>query len=380
MFATLLIRTFGFSRSLSQALPILLLLPLFSIFGTGYAQDNNSNSGSNINDTKEEGKGQDNTTINNIISVTIPRGSANPEVDITNLAPRQWYIPRQVTVNEGEIVNWTNQDTEAHTVTSGIGAGIESLLTNRQGKPTGIFDSGLFKAGESWSYNFTKAGRYSYFCTIHPWMEGMVMVKEKRVAIDLPGYPVDSSGNRLGTFPVHTLTNDQKYDIDLSWDPKVIVTGKPVNFIIDFFDPHTNKRLHLLPYDFIISRNGTEIDRISNAFSEVGTDIQKVIFSGPGPIAIRIENVGDTPAYTQFGTLVYNNPEQSKETNQESASADTTTTTTTTNIGIISDDSSTSPFSRLISPLTFVYITYAIIAGIPAAVAVIVVLFRKGII
>jgi hypothetical protein len=77
---------------------------------------------------------------------------------------------------------------------------------------------------------------------------------------------------------------------------------------------------------------------------------------------------------TQFDTLVYNNPEESKGTIQESASADTT------NTGIISDDSSTSPFSRLISPLNLVYITYAIIADIPAAVAVIIVLFRKGII
>ena len=197
------------------------------------------------------------------------------------------------------------------------------------------------------------------------------MVKEERAAIDLPGYHVDVSGNRLGRFPVHTLTNDQKYDIDLSWDPKTIVTGMPVNFIIDFFDPLTNKRLHLLPYDFIVSRNGTEIDRISNAFSEMGSDIQKVIFSEPGPIAIRIENVGDTSAYTQFSTLVYDNPEESKETIQESASTTTT--------GIISGGQS-SPFSRLISPLTLVYITYAIIAGIPAAVAVIVILFRKGVI
>jgi hypothetical protein len=208
------------------------------------------------------------------------------------------------------------------------------------------------------------------------WMEGMVIVKENSAAIDIPGYPVDSSGSRLDRYPVHTLTNDQKYDIDLSWDPKTIVTGKPINFIIDFFDPHTNKRLHLLSYDFIISRNGTELDRIASALSEVGTDIQKVIFSESGPITIRIENVGHTPAHTQFDTLVYNNPEESKGTIQESASADTAAT----NTGIISDDSSTSPFSRLISPLNLVYITYAIIAGIPAAVVVIIVLFRKGII
>jgi plastocyanin len=239
LFKNIFIKTFfGFYRS---SLPVilvlvLLLLPLFWLFVIGYAQ--NDNSTSNTHDSKEA---QRNTTLNNIIPVTIPKGAANPEVDLTNLEPRQWYVPQQITINQREIVSWTNKDTEAHTVTSGRGSGIESLLTNKQGKTTGIFDSGLFKAGDLWSYNFSKVGRFSYFCTIHPWMEGTVIVEERAQKINLPTYPVDASGNKLGTFPVHTLTNDKKYDIDLSWDPKIIVTGKPVNFIIDFFDPHTNE-------------------------------------------------------------------------------------------------------------------------------------------
>jgi capsular polysaccharide biosynthesis protein len=68
--------------------------------------------------------------------------------------------------------------------------------------------------------------------------------------------------------------------------------------------------------------------------------------------------------------LIYDNLEESKESTQEASS--------TTNTGVISGQSS--PSSRLISPLTLVYIIYAIIAGIPAAVAVIVILFRKGVI
>jgi hypothetical protein len=30
--------------------------------------------------------------------VTIPKGSANPQVDISKLGPRQWYLPREITV------------------------------------------------------------------------------------------------------------------------------------------------------------------------------------------------------------------------------------------------------------------------------------------
>jgi len=57
---------------------------------------------------KQQGQGS--------FEVIIPRGAANPEVDITNLAPRQWYMPKQVTVTQGDNITWINEDTEPHTV------------------------------------------------------------------------------------------------------------------------------------------------------------------------------------------------------------------------------------------------------------------------
>ena len=110
-------------------------------------------------------------------TVTIPRGAANPEVDITKLGPRQWYVPNQITVSENDSITWINDDTEGHTVTSGIGAGIESLLTNKKGAENGLFNSGLFTPRENWTDRFEQSGSYTYFCTIYPWMEGLVIVK-----------------------------------------------------------------------------------------------------------------------------------------------------------------------------------------------------------
>lgn len=187
-------------------------------------------------------------------------------------------------------------------------------------------------------------------------MEGIILVEEKEAVI--PTYPVDASGNRLDRFPVHTLTNDEEYDIDLSWDPQVILTGEPVTFIIDFFDVLTNGRLHLLPYCFVVQKNDAEVDRVSD-ISQVGSDTQRMLFNESGPVTIRIENVGNTPAFTEFNTLVYENPEGI-------SAVDT---------GIISEQTNV---SRMISPLTLVYATYAIIVGIPAAVAIIILLYRKG--
>jgi len=347
------------SRIMTVAITVILISVSYNTINHKFGNNINEIYAQTTQDENQQGS----------FEVTIPRGAANPEVDITNLSPRQWYVPKMAAINQGNAVTWINKDTESHTVTSGTGAGIESLLTNKQGKPNGIFDSGLFGPGESWSYSFTEPGRYTYFCTIHPWMEGVVSVAleqgvaqpQQKKQVEIPAYPVNASGSRIDRFPVYTFTNDDKYEIGMSWNPSVIVLGEPVNFLINSFDWPSNKKSHLVPYDFVVIRNGTEVDRISDIF-EVGADVQKVVFDELGPVTIRIENVGNTPAYTEFNTLVYENPLESQEEGGVSA----------TNTGIVSEQ------TKFISPLTLVYITYAVIAGIPAAVAAIVILYRKG--
>ena len=165
--------------------------------------------------------------------VTIPKGAANPEVDITKFSQRQWYNPSSITINVNDTVKWINNDTESHTVTSGIGGGLASTTTVSKGKPDGLFDSKLFKPGSSWSFKFTKPGVYNYFCTIHPWMEGIVQVKGEVQKI--PSYAVNQNGNKINKFPLYNLTIDKKFEIGMSWAPKSLKTYEPVNFIMDFF-------------------------------------------------------------------------------------------------------------------------------------------------
>ena len=59
-----------------------------------------------------------------------------------------------------------NDDSSSHTVTSG------NIIEG----PDKIFDSGLIKAGETFSFKFEKAGTYNYFCMIHPWANASVTV------------------------------------------------------------------------------------------------------------------------------------------------------------------------------------------------------------
>ena len=82
------------------------------------------------------------------------------------------FIPSTVTIDIGGEVTWENNDTAAHTITSG---------TPTEG-PDGIFDSSLVMAGSSFSHVFAEAGSYDYFCMVHPWMQGMVMVSAEETA------------------------------------------------------------------------------------------------------------------------------------------------------------------------------------------------------
>jgi len=69
-----------------------------------------------------------------------------------------------LTVKAGTTVTWTNRDDDAHTVTS---------VANTSRSP------GL-DTGETFSYTFTRAGTFEYFCSLHPLMTGKVVVTPER--------------------------------------------------------------------------------------------------------------------------------------------------------------------------------------------------------
>ena len=76
------------------------------------------------------------------------------------------YIPSKITIKPGETVYWKNQDAAFHSVTSGF-----------YGDPDGLFDSELLDPEDIFSYKFTDEGIYDYYCTLHPWMKGIILVE-----------------------------------------------------------------------------------------------------------------------------------------------------------------------------------------------------------
>jgi plastocyanin len=84
--------------------------------------------------------------------VSIVENSWDPKVT-------ESYLPTAIKVSKDSVVTWTNADNVLHTVTS-----------------DGNFDSGLMPAGKQWSHTFVDHGVYEYYCTLHPWMKGVVNV------------------------------------------------------------------------------------------------------------------------------------------------------------------------------------------------------------
>jgi plastocyanin len=82
--------------------------------------------------------------------------AANAEVKIDNFS----FGPQELTVAVGTTVTWINRDDIPHTVVS----------------TDGVFKSKVRDTDEKFSYPFTKAGMYPYYCSVHPKMTGKIVV------------------------------------------------------------------------------------------------------------------------------------------------------------------------------------------------------------
>ena len=73
------------------------------------------------------------------------------------------FSPKVLTVSAGEPVTFANKDQEAHTVVAADGA----------------FSSSGLDTNDTWTVRLTKPGTYAYFCSLHPYMKGTLIVRAK---------------------------------------------------------------------------------------------------------------------------------------------------------------------------------------------------------
>jgi len=102
-------------------------------------------------------------TVNEITNkISIPIGTGVPGCEEGN----RCFLPPLLKIKENQSVIWTNDDTTAHTITSGTPAT----------GPDDNFDSSIFMSGNSFTNFFKKKGTYPYFCMVYPWQTGTVEV------------------------------------------------------------------------------------------------------------------------------------------------------------------------------------------------------------
>ena len=82
------------------------------------------------------------------------------------------YTPVTATVDVGGVVTMTNTDpTGVHTFTSGTVDGFAP-------SPDGTFDTGVLMSGDAFEWTPTQAGEQPYYCMLHTWMIGTIIVQE----------------------------------------------------------------------------------------------------------------------------------------------------------------------------------------------------------
>lgn len=91
---------------------------------------------------------------NTIAARILPGASAEGNPD---------YEPDPITIQQGDGVQWTNEDNAPHTVTS---------------RQEGVFDSSLINPADSWLLNSADItpAEYEYYCTLHPFMAAKLVV------------------------------------------------------------------------------------------------------------------------------------------------------------------------------------------------------------
>jgi predicted secreted protein with PEFG-CTERM motif len=201
------------------------------------------------------------------VEVEIAIGSSTPGCEETN----ECFIPAEVTIDVGSEVVWINDDA-GHTVTSGDPADEESVGA--------LFDSSFFTAGSTFSYVFEESGEFPYFCTIHPWMQGMVIVQEAHGTDDDhgdEGYATTSTAD--GSVMVKIEAGAPAADEEYSFTVKITdVEGNAIE--------HVN-------FDIAATQDGTEVLSEAGQHAHTGSaDFTTSALSSDSAVDIQVTILG----------------------------------------------------------------------------------------
>lgn len=98
------------------------------------------------------------------ILVSIPKGTGTLGCE----KMCECFMPSKIIIKPNQTITWFNEDTVSHVLQSGQPFGNETGT---------YFDSGMIKPGKTFDHKFDTKGVFQYFCVIHPWQVGVIIVK-----------------------------------------------------------------------------------------------------------------------------------------------------------------------------------------------------------
>ena len=197
----------------------------------------------------------------------------------------------EITVYPRDKITWHNGDTAFHTITS--------ILPPSSGEEIvedGIFDSGFFTAGESYTRQFDDLGDFYYYCTLHPWMNGVVHVTDNLGSVQtLDKVASGFTDDGLGFEIKYILDTNLQSIVDVNSDEKTLtfhISG----------DTELEELILVLPVELINSPSVVWVDGKETKFSseDVFTGTKLIIPMEPLSKEIKIMGANVIP---EFGFL-----------------------------------------------------------------------------
>ncbi|MDC0605331.1 PEFG-CTERM sorting domain-containing protein [Nitrosopumilus sp.] len=186
------------------------------------------------------------------------------------------YIPFVATVDVGGVVTMTNTDpTGVHTYTSGTVDGFAP-------SPDGIFDTGVLMSGDAFEWTPTQAGEQPYYCMLHTWMIGTIIVQEAAAEEHADDHGDDKMDH--GDDMVH---EDVAEDVELM----VMISDSQVmggtQIELEFNVLHLN-------YDLTATQNGEVVFEETGLHSMdlIATHQIDAVGSDENPISVEVVSLG----------------------------------------------------------------------------------------
>jgi len=195
------------------------------------------------------------------------------------------YTPSTTTVDVGGKVIMTNTDSAGiHTYTSGTVDGFAA-------SPDGTFDSGILNADQSFEWSPDAEGEYPYYCMLHVWMQGTIIVQAadaEEVMEEVAEEVMEEVAEEvMEEVAEEVMEDDVVAELMVTITDSVVDDGTQVD--LEFSEIHVN-------YEITATQNGEEIYKeTAHSMEMTASHMVDAVGSDENPIDIEIVSLGIGP-------------------------------------------------------------------------------------